>query len=49
MHLFPSESDVRAWRVLLEGPEGTPFEGGVFSLTVDVPDEYPFKPHAAAR
>lgn len=29
---------------MLEGPAGTPFEGGVFSLSVTMPDDYPFKP-----
>jgi len=44
VHIFPSEVDVRAWRVLLEGPPASPFEGGVFSLLVTIPDAYPLKP-----
>ena len=34
VHVFPSESDLTFWRALIEGPPGSPFEGGVFSLTV---------------
>jgi ubiquitin-conjugating enzyme E2 T len=28
----------------IRGPEGTPFEGGTWNLTVVVPDRYPFEP-----
>ena len=28
----------------IRGPEGTPFEGGTWDLTVVVPDRYPFEP-----
>ena len=44
VHIYPSESDVRCWRALIEGPAASPFAGGVFSLTVSVPDDYPLKP-----
>jgi len=44
VHVFPAPDNVKFWRVLLEGPAGSPFEGGVFALTVVVPDDYPFKP-----
>eukprot|EP01097_Dermamoeba_algensis_P001729 TRINITY_DN1650_c0_g1_i2.p1 TRINITY_DN1650_c0_g1~~TRINITY_DN1650_c0_g1_i2.p1 ORF type:complete len:173 (-),score=33.67 TRINITY_DN1650_c0_g1_i2:178-696(-) len=32
------------WKVLLLGPDKSPFEKGVFELQIDVPTEYPFKP-----
>jgi len=44
VHIFPSESDLTSWRVLVEGPPGSPFEGGRFALDVKIPDDYPFKP-----
>lgn len=34
----------RAMVVLLAGPRGSPFEGGVFRLQVDVPLDYPMAP-----
>lgn len=43
IHVFPAGDNVFFWRVLLEGPPSTPFEGGVFSLTVEIPEDYPFK------
>ncbi|CAJ1374959.1 unnamed protein product [Effrenium voratum] len=42
IHIFPSE-DISFWRALMEGPAGTPFEGGVFALDVFIPSDYPFR------
>eukprot|EP00286_Rhodomonas_abbreviata_P019533 CAMPEP_0181302610 /NCGR_PEP_ID=MMETSP1101-20121128/8089_1 /TAXON_ID=46948 /ORGANISM="Rhodomonas abbreviata, Strain Caron Lab Isolate" /LENGTH=595 /DNA_ID=CAMNT_0023408073 /DNA_START=114 /DNA_END=1898 /DNA_ORIENTATION=+ len=43
-HLFPDPDNVYQMRVLLEGPPGTPFEGGNFVLNIVLPQDYPFKP-----
>ena len=35
------------WRHLIgtiNGPEGTPYEGGVFDVDILIPKEYPFEP-----
>mmetsp|Transcript_14383 Transcript_14383/g.38830 ORF Transcript_14383/g.38830 Transcript_14383/m.38830 type:complete len:729 (+) Transcript_14383:470-2656(+) len=43
VHVFPSEANLLEWRALVEGPVGSPFEGGTWVLTIDLPTDYPFK------
>lgn len=38
------ESDLYKWKVLMEGPEDTPYQGGTFLVNLVLPNEYPFKP-----
>merc|ERR1712187_424280 len=44
VHIFPAPESLNFWRALIEGPPNSPFEGGVFALTVRIPDNYPFSP-----
>jgi ubiquitin-protein ligase len=44
IHIFPAPDCISFWRALIKGPQGSPFEGGVFMLSVLIPDDYPFKP-----
>ena len=37
-------SSINNWKAYMEGPQGSPYEGGVFELSVEFPSEYPFKP-----
>ena len=37
-------SNIYHWDVTLDGPKDTPYEGGIFKLSVDIPEDYPFKP-----
>ena len=39
-----SEDDMFVWEALIEGPEGTPFEGGVFPAELKFPKDYPLAP-----
>eukprot|EP00249_Psilotum_nudum_P006587 c19907_g1_i2 orf=410-1156(+) len=40
----PSPNDILEWHYVLEGSEGTPFEGGLYYGKVKFPPEYPYKP-----
>ena len=31
------------WQVVVVGPEGSPYDGGVFTVRVEFPRDYPFK------
>ena len=31
------------WNVHIDGPAGTPYEGGKFTVSIDFSDNYPFK------
>lgn len=39
-----SEDDLLHWEALIQGPEGTPFEGGVFAAELRFPRDYPLAP-----
>ncbi|TGO25474.1 hypothetical protein BPAE_0079g00210 [Botrytis paeoniae] len=39
-----TEDDLLCWEALIEGPEGTPFEGGVFAAELQFPKDYPLSP-----
>ncbi|XWS13425.1 hypothetical protein CRYUN_Cryun36dG0036300 [Craigia yunnanensis] len=36
--------DVFRWKGAIMGPPDTPFEGNVFFVSTEIPDDYPFKP-----
>lgn len=40
----PDDSNARYFHVLVAGPEGSPFEGGIFKLELFLPEEYPMSP-----
>ncbi|PFH56707.1 hypothetical protein XA68_16111 [Ophiocordyceps unilateralis] len=39
-----SEDDLLQWECAVQGPEGTPFEGGVFLAEMKFPKDYPLSP-----
>jgi ubiquitin-conjugating enzyme E2 A len=40
----PNESDLCRWVCVITGPQDTPWEGGIFRLTMHFTEEYPNKP-----
>ena len=39
-----SDGDLRHLRGTIQGPMGTPYEGGVFEIDIVIPKQYPFEP-----
>ena len=40
----PTESNIMVWQAVIFGPDDTPWEGGTFSLILEMTEEYPNKP-----
>lgn len=39
-----SEDDLFVWEAIIAGPEGSPYEGGVFPAELKFPKDYPLMP-----
>ena len=37
-----NDKDLFHWEAFINGPENSPYEGGVFELDVKIPKEYPY-------
>ncbi|KAL4920672.1 ubiquitin-conjugating enzyme/RWD-like protein [Aspergillus aurantiobrunneus] len=45
LHLGPvNEDDLFTWEAVLKGVKGTPYEDGLWSLSINIPQNYPLSP-----
>lgn len=42
--MYPAADNLFRWKAYIKGPAGTPYENGIFFLSIDLPADYPFKP-----
>jgi len=38
------DGDLTHWKGTLDGPESTPYDGGVFEINIEIPADYPYNP-----
>jgi len=44
VEVFPGEENLRIWKLVMEGPAGTPYQGGAWLLSCHFPCNYPNLP-----
>lgn len=39
-----NENDFMKWKAIIIGPSDTPYDGGIFDISIEITPQYPFKP-----
>eukprot|EP00898_Chlorokybus_atmophyticus_P000565 jgi/Chlat1/1509/Chrsp12S02046 len=47
INLVPDENDIYRWTAFIKGPEGTPYVGMTYEVSLHVPEQYPMVPPGA--
>lgn len=47
--LQPDESNIFSWKARIPGPSGSPYEGGIFDVAIEVPSDYPSVVYGPSR
>ena len=42
--VFPCQTNIDFWRIIMTGPDETPYAGGTFELFIEFKEDYPAKP-----
>eukprot|EP01023_Acetabularia_acetabulum_P000505 TRINITY_DN10195_c0_g1_i2.p1 TRINITY_DN10195_c0_g1~~TRINITY_DN10195_c0_g1_i2.p1 ORF type:complete len:180 (+),score=11.32 TRINITY_DN10195_c0_g1_i2:82-540(+) len=45
--IIPNEHNIFRWTAVIEGPKDTPYQGGKFTIMMDIPSDYPMEPPTA--
>jgi ubiquitin-conjugating enzyme E2 D/E len=40
----PIDNNIYKWEAILFGPDDSPYAGGVFKISIEFPEDYPFRP-----
>ena len=44
LNAYPKDDNMYVWDAFIYGKKNTPYEGGIFKLNIEFPNNYPFSP-----
>jgi ubiquitin-protein ligase len=49
MTLAPTDANLLEWKATIPGPQGSPYEGGLFHVDIILPEDYPYVLESKAK